>query len=96
MVGAVEPPPPPPPPPPPQLLVQPPPPVVTVTVTEHCPVVLGENPPLSVTVPVYVVVVVGETDFEPETTGVTEPTPLLMLKVPAFAVVHESVDESPA
>ena len=70
--------------------------VVTVTVTEHCPVVLGENPPLSVTVPVYVVVVVGETDFEPETTGVTEPTPLLMLKVPAFAVVHESVDESPA
>jgi len=42
-----------------------------------------------------VVVVDGETELEPEATGVTEPTPLSILKVVAFAVVHERTDEAP-
>lgn len=79
-----------PPPPPPQLLVQPPPPVVTVTVAEQEIV-----PPAPVAVPVYVVVTVGDTEFVPTLTGVTEPIPLLMLNVVAFDVVHDSVDEEP-
>lgn len=44
-----------------------------VTVTAAAQVT---EPPDPVAVPVYVVVVaVGETDFEPEATGVTEPMP---------------------
>jgi len=42
-----------------------------------------------------VVVVDGETELEPEATGVTEPTPLLILKDVAFAVVHERTEEAP-
>ena len=43
---------------------------VTVTVAEHV-----TEPPAPVAVPVYVVVLVGETLLEPLATDVTEPTP---------------------
>jgi hypothetical protein len=39
------------------------------------------------------VVVVGETDFEPEATGVTEPIPPLMVNEVACVVVHDTVEE---
>lgn len=39
--------------------------------------------------------VVGETDFEPDATGVTEPTPLSIENEVALAVVHERDEESP-
>ena len=64
--------------------------VVTVTVAEHV-----IEPPDPVAVPVYVVVVVGETDFEPEATGVTEPILLSILNEVAFVVVHESDEDDP-
>jgi hypothetical protein len=68
----------------------PPPVVVTVTAAAHV-----TEPPAPVAVPVYVVDVSGETDCVPAATGVTAPTPLLILKVVAFMVVHERVDEEP-
>ncbi|KKW45342.1 MAG: hypothetical protein UY97_C0025G0006 [Parcubacteria group bacterium GW2011_GWB1_57_6] len=63
---------------------------VTVTLAAHC-----TEPPGPVAVPVYVVVTAGATDVEPDSTGVTEPTPLSILKSAAFAVVHESVEAEP-
>ena len=52
-------------------------------------------PPVPVTVAVYRVEVVGETDFEPAAIGVIAPTPWLMVPWVAFVLVHESVDELP-
>jgi|CXWL01.1.fsa_nt_gi hypothetical protein len=63
---------------------------VTVTVVEHVTV-----PPEPEAVPVYVVVTAGETDREPEVTGVTKPILWLIEKVVAFVVFHESVEEPP-
>jgi hypothetical protein len=41
------------------------------------------------------VVAVGETVFEPDATGVTEPMLLSIENVVAFVVVHESEEEPP-
>ena len=37
----------------------------------------------------------GLTDFEPEESGKTGPTPLLMLNEKAFEVVHDNVEREP-
>ena len=52
--------------------------MVTVTAAVHV-----TEPPAPVAVPVYVVVVVGETDCVPASIGVTAPIPLLMMKIVA-------------
>ena len=61
-----------------------------MTVVEHV-----TEPPAPVAVPVYVVVVVGETEDEPPATGETEPMPLLIENVVALPVTHESEDVAP-
>lgn len=50
---------------------------------------------MPVAVPVYVVVVVGETDTVLDATGVDVPTPLSILKALAFSIVHERADDEP-
>ena len=64
---------------------------VTVIVVLH---VIDPSEPRAV--PVYVVVIVGETVTEPAGTGVTAPTPLLMENEVELIVVHESVEEEPS
>src|SRR3989344_8181071 len=66
------------------------PPVVTSTLASQV-----ACPPVPVTVAVYRVEVVGETDFEPEAIGVMAPTLWSMVPVVAFVLVQESVDELP-
>lgn len=63
---------------------------VTVMVVAHVTV-----PPGPVAVPVYVVLVVGDTDFVPPATGVTLPILLFIENEVAFAVVHERVEDEP-
>lgn len=63
---------------------------VTVTVAEHV-----TEPLAPVAVPVYVTVVIGDTEREPKAAGVTKPIPVSMLNAIAFSVVHESVAEFP-
>ena len=53
-------------------------------------------PPAPVTVAVYRVEEVGETDLVPAAIGVIAPTPWLMVPEVAFVLVQESVDELPA
>ncbi|MEK7515749.1 MAG: hypothetical protein AAB555_02365 [Patescibacteria group bacterium] len=53
------------------------------------------EPPVPVAVPMYVVVVVGETDTVLDATGVEVPMPLSIKNKVAFAVVHESTEEEP-
>ena len=60
--------------------------IVAVHVTE---------PPAPVAVPVYVVVAVGDTGFEPDATGVTAPMPWLIENDAALDVVQESKEEFP-
>lgn len=64
---------------------------MTVTCVEHVAV-----PPGPVTVPAYVVLLDGETSFEPLATGVTAPTPLSIENDEPFVVVHDKVDALPA
>ena len=64
--------------------------VVTTTLAEQEAV-----PPVPVTVPVYVVVFVGDTFFEPLDTGESEPTLWLTVNDVAFVVVYERLDELP-
>lgn len=40
-------------------------------------------------------VVVGDTETEPPATGVTDPTPLSIEALEAFALVHDRVDDEP-
>lgn len=63
-----------------------------LTVTVVCNVVC---PPGPLSVSVYVVVVVGETETDPPETGVTLPTPLLIEADVAPELVHVSVEELP-
>ena len=64
--------------------------VVTFTFASHV-----ACPPVPVTVAVYRVEAVGETDFEPEAIGVMAPTPWLMVPEVALVLVQVSVDELP-
>src|SRR3989338_5026530 len=52
-------------------------------------------PPVPVTVAVYRVEEVGETDLEPDAMGVMFPAPLSMVPWVAFVLVQESVDDCP-
>ena len=52
-------------------------------------------PPVPVTVAVYRVETVGETDLVPPAMGVIAPTPWSMMPWVAFVLVQESVDELP-
>ena len=55
------------------------------------------SPPRPAAVPIKVVVAVrGEVEAKPRATGVEVPMPLLMKKVMAFTVVHESEVPSPS
>ena len=65
----------------------------SVTATVSAQVLV--NPFAPVTVPVYVVVTLGETEREPPTTGVTEPIPWLREMDVALVVVHASEEAAP-
>src|SRR3989338_6532250 len=67
------------------------PPVVTSTFASQ--VALAPTP--AVTVAVYRVETVGETDLEPDAMGVMFPAPLSMVPVVAFVLVQERVDDCP-
>jgi len=68
------------------------PPVVTSTFASQ--VALAPTP-APVTVAVYRVETVGETDLEPDAMGVMFPAPLSMVPVVAFVLVQERVDDCP-
>ena len=66
------------------------PPVVTSTLASQV-----AWPPAPVTVAVYRVETVGETDLVPAAIGVMAPTPWLMVPVVALVLVQERVDDCP-